>query len=96
MPSRLSMDHIKGEMTALRIYHAFTLVWSNHSGVGAEGVWGIDIPRILTSTRTCDGPPDGPLDGLSSETDHWATARPGELDPRRRRPYVRVMCRLKH
>jgi hypothetical protein len=46
---------------------------------------GIDILRVLANTEPYHGPPDGPPDGLLSEIGHQTIARPGELDPGKRR-----------
>jgi hypothetical protein len=57
------------------------------------GLWGIDIPMVLTNTETYYRPPDGPSSGLLCGTSHQAMARLGEFDLRweldvqvRRRP----------
>jgi hypothetical protein len=49
-------------------------------------VWGIDIPRVLTITKTYHGPPDGPPSGLPRGMGQQVTIRSGKLDPRGKIP----------
>jgi hypothetical protein len=52
-------------------------------GLSLEGLWGIDIPRVLTDTKTYLGPPDGLPNGLPCGMGQQVIIRSGELDPRR-------------